>query len=361
MKFILITAILYLSLALTNNAQQSSPINNASPINNPNAAKSIQQSDELREAEELNRQVVKLYKEGKYNEAMPLAKRVVELREKILGEDNYLTGIGLKNLAAIYMARNRYGEAIAIYGKLLSNAEKNKSSDQTGVANALADLAIAEFAAGNLGKAEPLFQRETEIREKNIDKKPWDALRAYTFLARLEQASGQYDKAEANYTRAVEIAEKTPGKVPEDIVPILEGHACLAYSTRRDNKASHALERRISRILSDSKDKPRSPDDEKVIPSDSANGGGVLNGKAISKPLPSYPATARRAGVMGTVVIYITVDEIGKVIAARAVCGPSLLRDAAIEAARQARFTPTLLSGQPVKVTGTISYNFELR
>lgn len=355
MKFILITAILYLSLALTDNAQQSAT------INNPNAAKSIQQSDELREAEELNRQVVKLYKEGKYNDAMSLAKRVVELRGKILGEDNYLTGIALKNLAAIYMAQHKYREAIAIYERLLSVAEKNKSPAQTGVASALADLAIAEFAAGSFNKAESLYQREVEIREKNIATKPWDAVRAYSYFARLYQMLGQSAKAEAGYARAVEIAEKTPGKVPEDIVPILEGHACLTYSTRRGDKASQKLDTRIWTILGEFKDRPHSIDDEKDITSDSANGEGVLIGKAISKPIPEYPQAARHARVMGTVVISITVDESGKVIVARAICGPSMLRDVAVEAARLARFTPTLLSGQPVKVTGIISYNFELR
>jgi len=322
---------------------------------------SIAQSPEAIEANQLNAQIVKLYKEGKYDEALPLAKRVVELRAKALGEDNHLTVSALKNLAVIYRSKNKYGEVLAIYERLLSIAEKNKTPDEIGVANALADLATTEFAAGNLSKAEPLFQREVVIREKNIDQKPWEAMRAYTFLARLEQAAVQYDKAEANYVRAVEIAEKTPGKIPEDIVPVIEGHACLAYTNLRDNRAAHALQGRIYRILSDSKDKPISAGNENKASYDPATGAGVLNGRAISKPAPDYPAEAKRAGAMGTVVIYITVDKTGKVVAARAVCGAALLRKAALEAARQARFTPTLLNGQPVKVSGTITYNFVLQ
>jgi hypothetical protein len=34
------------------------------------------------------------------------------------------------------------------------------------------------------------------------------------------------------------------------------------------------------------------------------------------------------------------------------------LQAVAVAAARQARFSPTKLSGQPVKVTGVIQYNF---
>ncbi|HZG53160.1 MAG TPA: TonB family protein [Pyrinomonadaceae bacterium] len=88
--------------------------------------------------------------------------------------------------------------------------------------------------------------------------------------------------------------------------------------------------------------------------------GGVLNGKAISKPQPAYPAIAKAARASGTVTVQVTVDEQGNVISARAAGGHPLLQQAAVAAARQARFSPTLLSGQPVKVNGVITYNFVL-
>jgi len=86
--------------------------------------------------------------------------------------------------------------------------------------------------------------------------------------------------------------------------------------------------------------------------------GGVLNGKAISLPKPAYPAIARAAHASGTVNVQVTIDESGNVISASAVSGHPLLRQSATSAARQAKFRPTLLSGQPVKVTGVIVYNF---
>jgi protein TonB len=88
---------------------------------------------------------------------------------------------------------------------------------------------------------------------------------------------------------------------------------------------------------------------------------GVLNGKAISKPQPPYPPIAKAARASGTVVVQIVVDEGGKVISAKATSGHPLLQQAAVSAAYQARFTPTLLSGQPVKVSGFITYNFVLQ
>jgi protein TonB len=88
--------------------------------------------------------------------------------------------------------------------------------------------------------------------------------------------------------------------------------------------------------------------------------GGVLNGKALSLPKPSYPPIARTAHASGTVVVQVTIDETGKVISAKAVSGHPLLQAAAVQAAYGARFSPTQLSGQPVKVTGQINYNFQL-
>jgi TonB family protein len=88
--------------------------------------------------------------------------------------------------------------------------------------------------------------------------------------------------------------------------------------------------------------------------------GGVLNGAAVYLPSPMYPETAKRMRTSGVVTVEVVIDENGKVISANAANGPSTLREAAIQAALRARFSPTKLSGQPVKVYGTISYKFSL-
>lgn len=86
--------------------------------------------------------------------------------------------------------------------------------------------------------------------------------------------------------------------------------------------------------------------------------GGVLNGKAISLPKPAYPLEARAARAHGAVTVQVLIDEEGKVVSAKAISGPPLLHQAASDAALKATFQPTRLSGQPVKVSGVITYNF---
>ena len=86
--------------------------------------------------------------------------------------------------------------------------------------------------------------------------------------------------------------------------------------------------------------------------------GGVLNGKATYLAKPPYPQIAKQAGISGAVNVQVTIDEKGNVISAAVVSGHPLLRAGAVNAARQSKFTPTMLSNQPVKVTGVIVYNF---
>lgn len=86
--------------------------------------------------------------------------------------------------------------------------------------------------------------------------------------------------------------------------------------------------------------------------------GGVLNGKATSLPKPAYPLAARAVRASGTVSVQVLIDENGNVISASAVSGHALLKAAAVKAARGAKFSPTRLSGYPVKVSGIVVYNF---
>ncbi len=86
--------------------------------------------------------------------------------------------------------------------------------------------------------------------------------------------------------------------------------------------------------------------------------GGLLNGKAISLPKPAYPPAARAVRAEGAVQMQVLIDEDGNLFSAAAVSGHPLLRGAARQAACGVKFSPTILSGKPVKVMGIITYKF---
>jgi TonB family protein len=87
---------------------------------------------------------------------------------------------------------------------------------------------------------------------------------------------------------------------------------------------------------------------------------GVLQGAAIRKIAPAYPAMGKAVRAQGPVQIQVTISEEGQVIEAAVLNGHPLLRQAALDAARQWLFRPTLLSNVPVKVQGVLTFNFTL-
>ena len=108
--------------------------------------------------------------------------------------------------------------------------------------------------------------------------------------------------------------------------------------------------RRVPVVVGDSNPMPRAP-----------ISGGIINGRARKLAKPKYPDAARAARISGTVEVRILFDETGKVISAKAISGPPELWQASEDAAWASEFTPVKLAGQPVKVTGTIIYNFVAR
>jgi TonB family protein len=85
---------------------------------------------------------------------------------------------------------------------------------------------------------------------------------------------------------------------------------------------------------------------------------GVIDGIALNPIQPEYPQAAKNAKVAGIVSVQVVIDEKGSVISATPTSGHSLLHGAAVQAAYQSRFPPTLISGIPIKITGILNYTF---
>jgi len=89
--------------------------------------------------------------------------------------------------------------------------------------------------------------------------------------------------------------------------------------------------------------------------------GGVVSGNAIKRVQPPYPPIAKAAHASGQVQVQVVISEDGHVISADVISGHPLLREAALQAAKQWVFKPTELSGVPVKVQGVLTFNFTLQ
>lgn len=133
-----------------------------------------------------------------------------------------------------------------------------------------------------------------------------------------------------------------------------EGFDQIELDTNEENFVESIEILPTPKRLNDKNDSP--PTNSKNIKTIS---GGVLNGKAKNLVQPTYPAAAKAVRASGAVNVQVTIDEKGNVISASAVSGHPLLRASAVEAAKASTFSPTLLSGEPVRVTGVIVYNFK--
>ncbi len=321
------------------------------------------QPPELTEANRLGAQVVKLYREGKYDEALPLAKREVELREKALGPETQAVATSVFNLASLYQAKKNYHEAEPLFQRSLAVYEKSFGTDNLRLYPVLESYAFALFGNRKYSEAQQQLKRAVSIRESALGDESLEVARSLYTFGQLSQAIGDYGEALSSYGQAGEISEKVIGleSVDKDKITI---RTCPDLTKIRQKETQDLIVQASKAQPKQSGTTIKKPDVQKST----VNNGdfavvkeGVINGKAIRKPVPDYPGTAKAARITGPVVVKILVDETGKVIESEAVCGHSVLSGAAVSAARNVRFSPTTLSGVPVKVSGTVTYNFMLQ
>jgi TonB family protein len=292
--------------------------------------------------------MVKLYQERKYDEALPLAKRAVQLREAALGADDPLLRKSLINLAEIYLALRKFGDAQSPLERVVKSYEKTDPVAPQ-LAKVLESLALVHYARGNWSKSERAYQRALEVTEKAFGPDSSPTANAVLHLAEFYQFSGNYKKGEPLYQRLVSIQERGSGPAQrEQLALAVDRYACLLRKTNRGADAKELEDRTLGPPRQSSQG---NPDDAAAL-------GNVLNGRAISLPRPSYPAEARAAGASGTVTVRVVIDETGKVVRACAISGPPLLIRESELAAYRAKFSPTKLSGMPVKVLGVITYKY---
>ena len=172
----------------------------------------------------------------------------------------------------------------------------------------------------------------------------------------------------ASETRIASISEIPAARpVPPPTVPASKTNALdTAPKNAKKTTTSAAGEQRANAAPANAKAASTQPTAQQ--PGAASNGRsdnspvavGSLVGKAKSRVPPSYPTLARTARVTGSVTVFLVVSEKGEVETVMRAEGPQQLQQAAIEAARRWKFNPTVIDGQPVRVTGYLSFNFTL-
>ncbi|HEV2706558.1 MAG TPA: TonB family protein [Pyrinomonadaceae bacterium] len=318
------------------------------------------QSTELAEAREQSARASKLFGERKLDEAEAAAKRSVTLYEKAAGADHLALVTPLTTLAGVNVLKHKDDAAEPLYKRALAIYEKRGQAETGNAATIIDELGFLRFRKGDHEAAAQLFERSLAIREKlygvdhpNLFKSLFNLANIYTVRRRIE-------KADPLYERGIAILEKLPPHQNPSAVRELRNYACISISNKRPEAFRRAMD--LATRLENPELAAANERREKEFKEKGAelDGEGVLKGHVVNKPQPVYPESAKSARISGTVIVAVVVDETGRVTHAEALCGHPTLAKASVEAARRARFAPTLLSGQPVKVTGTITYDFVL-
>jgi TonB family protein len=202
----------------------------------------------------------------------------------------------------------------------------------------------------------------------------------YPVRARIFAATNLLDKAIADQTKAIELIPKD-----NDQLHYYYSRRADYYIRKKDYQAAvedyteairlkpdykyHYSDRAHAYSLLNKYDLAKA-DDEKAVELDPTHqtsegstqlksiSAGRLNDKALSLVKPVYPPAAKAAKVDGHVIVRVSIDVNGNVDSARSVAGHDLLRPAAEAAAMASKFSPGTYNGKPVRMTGTIRFDF---
>jgi CHAT domain-containing protein/Tfp pilus assembly protein PilF len=199
-----------------------------------------------RQADELNTKISELYKAGKFAQAIPLAHRLLAIRQKLLGPDHPEVATALSNLAAFYHFQGRYAEAEPLYKRSLAIREKALGRDDPVVAESLSNLAMLYKNQGRYAEAEPLFKRALAIEEKALGPDDPDLAITLNNLALLYTERYRLTEAEPLYKRSLAIREKALGLDDPAVSTALSNLAALYEEQGRYAEAEPLIKRALA-------------------------------------------------------------------------------------------------------------------
>jgi tetratricopeptide (TPR) repeat protein len=159
----------------------------------------------------LNQQANQLIDQGKYQEAIPIAERALEVAKRTLGPEQPETVEALNNLGFVFKMIGAYAKAEPLYQEALRILQKVLGPEHPDTATSLNNLAELYQAMGEYAKAEALLQEALRIQQKVLGPEHPDTATSLNNLAELYQAMGEYAKAEALLQEALGIRRKVLG------------------------------------------------------------------------------------------------------------------------------------------------------
>ncbi len=128
----------------------------------------LAQEFDLEKVKNLNGQMIQLYHQGHFGDAIPLAKEVLAMWEKALGPEHPNVASSLNNLALIYSSAGDYRSAEPLFKRALAISEKTLGPEHPDVALSMNNLAELYRIFGGHVKAVQVYERVLTIKEKTL-------------------------------------------------------------------------------------------------------------------------------------------------------------------------------------------------
>lgn len=308
------------------------------------------QSKDLAEADKLSTEVVRLYSEAKFDQAIPLARRALKLREKLLSPTDPVLAETYNNLGILYIATSSFGDAESPLKRSLVIYEQNAAANGLMIAKTLENLALVRYSKQDPKKAEEFYLRALAVKEKTLGPEHDETVNTLKYLTDFYRRQRDYVKADATLQRAIAAKEKKLGASHTEVGKLLELQACLLH---RNNQKSQAekVEARANNILyleSAAQQQPLEISTDAFLC------------KVVTNPRPDYISVARgrRYPVPVKLAVEIETDEAGNVTTARFIGFDPAFKSVTEKAALGAKLRPTIVDGRAVKVKGVIAHEF---
>jgi tetratricopeptide (TPR) repeat protein len=166
----------------------------------------------LADAQQLNAQVVQLYRQGKFADAVPLARTALAVLKEVLGERHPDYATSLNNLAMLYQAMGDSEKARPLCEQALKLRKEALGERHPHYAQSLNDLASLYWAMGDSEKARLLFEQALKLYKEVLGERHPNYVTSLNNMAKLYQAMGDYEKARAVYEQALKLYKEVLGE-----------------------------------------------------------------------------------------------------------------------------------------------------
>jgi tetratricopeptide (TPR) repeat protein len=298
------------------------------------------------ELAKLNGQISQLAKEKRFFEALPVAKKAVELSKTKLGEKHLEYGKALHTLGYLYFVQNDKKESETALENALQVYEFNRDKNiENLLVGGLETLASIKYEKDKYEDAKKLLEKALIIREKLNGAQSAQAVSDKWSLANINYTIQKFDEAATLYRQVFDYRRTQTGLIGTEIFDAYTRCSCSMYKAGKRTEAE-AFEDQFYEEVSN-KRKFKKVD--------------ILKGFAIKIPEPKYPAVAGELKKGGKIDVYVVVNEKGDVAFSCAKTNQYYFGfvNAAEKAAYEAKFLPFFVNNEPVKAVGTITYIFE--